>query len=117
MAAEQQLKAMIKEILVAARRRWRRKFGRRDKGKDREEESYSGSDRLGGGGRRFFGMLGRRQVIPMWVDDTVQIHVDGWSGRAGVVCLPQMEIGYQEERVGRGSISKLCNNKRRILGL
>ena len=52
-------------------------------------------------GKGFFGILGRRWVTPGWADDHVRQHVNGWGGRAGVGCLPRIDIRRQEERVGR----------------
>ena len=61
-----------------------------------------------------FGMLGRRQVTPGWEGYPVRLQ-DGrqWLGRRGRSGMPpRIDI----RQGGLGSISKLCNNKRRSLG-
>ena len=44
------------------------------------------------------GMLGRRHVIPRWVDDPVRRHAGGGGVRAGGRCPPRKEIRKWEER-------------------
>ena len=70
----------------------------------------------GKSGKGFFGMMVQRQVTSGWADDIVQRHGDGWGGRAGVGWLPP-DVNWTSGREGgSASISKICKNKRRILG-
>ena len=46
-------------------------------------------------------MLGRRQVIPRWVDYHVWRHVGGGGVGAGGGCPHRKEISQREEREGQ----------------
>ena len=97
-AAENQLRVTVEAILKATRV-WRRKesgvTGAREvwKGGARTERS-----RVVAGG---IGMLGRRQVTPMWADVPVQRHVGGGGVGSGGGCPSWKEIGKREEWEGR----------------
>ena len=64
-------------------------------GRRREAHTSNNRDEAG-----YIGILGRRQVMPRWADDTVWRHVGVGGVGAGGGCSPRKYIRRQEERAG-----------------
>ena len=93
-AAERHLKARLKDISAAVCEWRQQESGRRGEGEGLEEESGSGSEGCGKGGRwGLLGMMGRIQVTSGWADDPM------WR-QYRKIWLWRRDIGWQEDSMG-----------------